>query len=51
MIEVKELENGLVEVTSTKGFVDIGMGASKAIICSKEEVQYINETENENPGT
>ena len=43
MIQVKELENGLVEVTSTIGLVDIGEGGVKAIICSKDEVDYITE--------
>ena len=43
MIIKKELENGLVEVSSDRGMVDIGEGPAKKIICTKEETEYIEE--------
>lgn len=43
MIKTKKLENGLIEVTSDSGMVDIGEGPAKAIICKPEEVEYIEE--------
>lgn len=47
MIQTKELENGKVEVTSSTGYVNIGEGAVKKIICEKEEVEYIEEVKPE----
>lgn len=43
MLKTKKLENGLLEVTSSLGYVDIGEGAVKAIICSEAEVEFITE--------
>lgn len=47
MIIKKELENGLVQVSSTDGLVDIGEGGAEAIICTPAEVEYITEVKRE----
>ncbi len=47
MIQIKELENGKVEVSSDKGYVDINGDPAKKIICSPEEVEYVTEVTEE----
>ena len=43
MIRIKELEDGRIEVSSDAGMVDIGEGPAVAIICTPEELEYIEE--------
>jgi hypothetical protein len=43
MIIKKTLENGLIEVSSDSGMVDIGAGPVKAIIISEDELEYVSE--------
>ena len=43
MIKTEEQQDGRVKVTSTKGHVDIGEGPVKAIICTPDEVELIEE--------
>ena len=47
MIRTEDLPDGRVKVTSTKGYVDIGEGPVKAIICTKDEVELIEESQGE----
>lgn len=47
MLIIKELENGKAEVSSDKGYVDINGDPAKAIICSREEVEYVTEVTEE----
>lgn len=47
MLKYKTLENGMIEVTSTTGLVDIGEGAVKAIICTEAEKEYVTEAKSE----
>ena len=47
MLKYKKLENGMIEVTSTTGSVDIGEGAVIAIICTEAEKEYITESKAE----
>ncbi len=47
MLVIKELENGKVEVSSDKGYVDINGDPAKKIICSREEVDYVTEVTSE----
>lgn len=43
MILKKTLKNGLIEVTSDSGMVDIGAGPVTAIIITKDELDYVSE--------
>ena len=43
MLIIKEIENGKFMVSSDAGNVDIGNGAVKSIIVSKDEISYIDE--------
>ena len=45
MLDIKEIENGKFMVKSTIGKVDIGEGPAPAIICTKDEIEYITEVE------
>jgi len=47
MIRTEELPDGRVKVTSTEGYVDIGAGPVKAIICTEDEVEMIRESRGE----
>ena len=47
MIKTEKLPDGRVKVTSTEGYVDIGEGPVKAIICTKDEVELIEESQGE----
>ena len=47
MLKYKKIENGMIEVTSTIGYVDIGEGPAQAIICTRDEVEYITEAESD----
>ena len=47
MIIKKELEDGRIEVSSDNGMVDIGSGPVKAIIVTKDEVDYVDEVKAE----
>lgn len=43
MLKYVTLDNGMIEVTSSTGLVDIGEGPVKAIICSEAEKEYVTE--------
>ena len=43
MLKIKELPDGRKEVRSDRGMVDIGEGPVKAIICTEDEVELIEE--------
>ena len=45
MIKTEKLPDGRVKVTSTEGYVDIGAGPVKAIICTEDEVKLVAEAE------
>ena len=47
MIRTKELDNGMIEVSSDSGFVDIGAGAIKKLIISKDELEYVTVSKEE----
>ena len=43
MIKTKKLEDGRIEVTSDRGKVDIGEGPVRAIVCTPDEVELVEE--------
>lgn len=44
MLKIEKMDDGRVRVSSDSGGVDIGEGIVGTIICSPDEVEYIDET-------
>ena len=47
MINIKELENDKIEVSSSIGCVDIGPGPVKKLIIDKDELELVAEIDKE----
>lgn len=47
MILKKKLEDGRIEVSSDKGFVDLNGDPAKKIICTEDELKYVTEVTEE----